>query len=67
MDKRPGRPRKIEGERVSIRVLIPKAYYEILQARARVEATDISSLVRRALAKEYFLPSECNTNRVLKD
>ena len=57
-----GRPKVIGKPMVSIRVLLPEEKYEILKGLAQQELTDISTLVRRALAKAYFLPVDSNEN-----
>ena len=47
--------------KVSIRVLIPRADYRELKRIAEMERTDVSTLVRRAVARYFFIPSDGNT------
>ena len=51
-------PRK---NKVSIRVLFPRADYKELKKIAAMERTDVSTLVRRAVARYFFIPSDSNT------
>ena len=46
--------------KVSIRVLFPRADYKELKKIAAMERTDVSSLVRRAVAHYFFIPSDSN-------
>lgn len=54
------RPGKIGRKRVSIRVLLPQSDYRALTEIAGQERTDISTLVRRALAHYFFIPNKGN-------
>ena len=58
MEKR--RPPRVGDPSVSIRVLLPKADYEALRAIAQAERTDVGSLVRRAIARSFFLAADSN-------
>jgi len=55
---KPNTPRK---NKVSIRVLFPRADYRELKRIAAMERTDVSSLVRRAVAHYFFIPPNSNT------
>ena len=55
---KPNTPRQ---NKVSIRVLFPRADYKALKKLAAMERTDVSSLVRRAVARYFFLPPDSNT------
>jgi hypothetical protein len=55
------KPPTIGRNRVSIRVLMPRADYEALVEIAGQERSDISTLVRRAVAHYFFL-NERNRN-----
>jgi len=46
--------------KVSIRVLIPRADYRELKKIAEMERTDVSTLIRRAMAHYFFIPSDGN-------
>ncbi len=50
----------IGKKRVSIRVLLPQSDYRALAEIAGEERTDISTLVRRALAHYFFIPIKRN-------
>ena len=54
------RPGAIGNKRVSIRVLLPQSDYRALAEIAGQERTDISTLVRRALAHYFFIPNKRN-------
>ena len=56
-----GRPLTIGSPRVSIRVVLSEADYEFLKQMATAERTDVSTLVRRALAYHFFIPGNSNT------
>jgi len=47
--------------KVSIRVLLTREDYKELKRIAAIERTDVSSLVRRAVARYFFIPSDGNT------
>jgi hypothetical protein len=47
--------------KVSIRVLIPRSDYKELKKIARMERSDVSTLVRRAVAHHFFIPADGNT------
>lgn len=55
------RPGALGNKRVSIRVLLPQSDYRVLAEIAGQERTDISTLVRRALAHYFFIPNKGNT------
>lgn len=57
---RRGKPTTVGKNKVSIRVLLPKADYKALSEIAKVERTDISALVRRAIARYFFVPEKHN-------
>ena len=46
--------------KVSIRVLFPRADYKELKKLAAMERTDVSTLVRRAVARYFFIPPDSN-------
>jgi len=56
------RPPIIGRNRVSIRVLMSRADYEALVEIARQERSDISTLVRRAIARYFFVPEKRNAD-----
>ena len=53
-------PTTIGRNKVSIRVLMPRADYRELKKIAEMERTDVSTLVRRAVARYFFIPSDGN-------
>jgi len=55
-----GKPSIVGRNKVAIRVLLPRADYEALKRIAELERTDISSLVRRAIAHHFFMPGNSN-------
>ncbi len=55
-----GQTTVIGRKRVSIRVLLPEADYKALVEIAAQERTDISTLVRRAIARYFFIPEKRN-------
>ena len=55
---KPNTPRQ---NKVSIRVLFPRADYKALKKLAAMERTDVSSLVRRAVPRYFFIPPDGNT------
>jgi len=55
-----GKPSVVGRNRVSMRVLISREDYDELRKIADTERTDISALVRRAIARYYFLPNDNN-------
>ncbi len=59
---RKGRPNTLGKDKVSIRVLFSQDDYEELQKIAQAERTDIGTLVRRAVARYFFIPSNGNHN-----
>ena len=59
-----GRPSPVGRNRVSVRVLMPKADYETLKQIAELERTDISTLVRRAVAHHFFISGNSNAVKV---
>jgi hypothetical protein len=56
-----GKPTVVGRHRVSIRVLLPETDYHALAEIAEQERTDISTLVRRAIARYFFVPEKRNT------
>ena len=57
-NSKPDMPRQ---NKVSIRVLMPRADYKELKRIARMERSDVSTLVRRAVAHHFFIPANGNT------
>ncbi len=55
-----GRPNTLGKNKVSIRVLFSEADYGELQKIAEAERTDIGTLVRRAVARYFFVPNNGN-------
>ena len=55
---KPNTPRQ---NKVSIRVFFPRADYKELKKIAAMERTDVSTLVRRAVARYFFIPPDSNT------
>lgn len=55
-----GKTAVIGRNRVSIRVLLPEADYKALAEIAEQERSDISTLVRRAIARYFFVPEKRN-------
>jgi len=51
----------LRKNKVSIRVLLPRDDYKELKRIAAMERTDVSTLVRRAVARYFFIPSDNNT------
>jgi hypothetical protein len=47
--------------KVSIRVMFSRDDYKELKRIAAMERTDVSTLVRRAVARHFFIPSDSNT------
>jgi len=56
-----GRPSTVGKNKVSIRVLLSQDDYEALEKIAELERTDIATLVRRAVARYFFAPDNCNS------
>jgi hypothetical protein len=56
-----GRPSTVGTPRVSIRVLLPKDDYRRLKEIAAAERCDVGTLVRRAIARQFFIPGDSNT------
>ena len=48
-------------DRVSLRVQLSRDDYEALRKIAEKDRTDLSSLVRRAIARSYLVPDELLT------
>ena len=63
---RKGRPNTLGKNKVSIRVLFSESDYEELQKIAQAERTDIGTLVRRAVARYFFIPGSGNHNNNLQ-
>jgi hypothetical protein len=61
-DMKKGRPNTLGKNKVSIRVLFSQSDYEELQKIAQAERTDIGTLVRRAVARYFFIPANGNHN-----
>ncbi|MDD4859748.1 MAG: hypothetical protein PHR56_06045 [Dehalococcoidales bacterium] len=59
-----GRPNTLGKNKVSIRVLFSQSDYEELQKIASNERTDVGTLVRRAVARYFFIPGNGNTNNI---
>lgn len=55
-----GKPNLLGKDKVSIRVLFSQQDYEALKEIARVERSDIGTLVRRAVARYFFMPYDGN-------
>jgi hypothetical protein len=58
-----GKPTVIGRDRVSIRVQISREDYKSLCTIAEKDRTDISSLVRRAIARYYLVPDDNNSEK----
>jgi len=56
-----GRPNTLGKNKVSIRVLLPRGDYKGLKKIAEMERTDVGTLVRRAVARYFFIPSDGNS------
>ena len=56
-----GRPTIVGKNKVSVRVLFSEQDYLALDKIAELERTDISTLVRRAVARYFFMPDKSNT------
>lgn len=54
------KPKTSGRNKVSIRVLIPRADYRELKKIAEMERTDVSTLIRRAMAHHFFIPRDSN-------
>jgi len=62
-----GRPQTIGKNKVSIRVLFSEEDYEELKRIAEWERTDVSTLIRRAVARYFFTPANSNnTNETVE-
>jgi len=55
-----GRPSPVGKNKVSVRVLFSQEDYEALEKLAKLERTDISALVRRAVARHFLIPADSN-------
>lgn len=55
-----GRPCIVGKNKVSVRVLFSEQDYLALDKIAELERTDISTLVRRAVARYFFMPDKSN-------
>jgi len=53
-----GRPVVVGKDKAAIRVLLPRRDYEALQKIARLERSDVGTLVRRAIVHQFFLPDD---------
>ena len=56
-----GRPSPVGKKKVSVRVLFSQEDYEELERLAKLERTDISALIRRAVVRQFFVPVDSNT------
>ena len=56
-----GRPIIVGKDRVSLRVQLSRDDYEALRKIAEKDRTDLSSLVRRAIARSYLVSDELLT------
>ena len=56
-----GRRSVVGKNKISIRVLLSEDDYEALEKIADLERTDIGTLVRRAVARYFFMPHDGNT------
>jgi len=56
-----GKPSRLGRDRISMRVLMARSDYETLMQIAQVERTDVSTLVRRAIARYFFAPQDSNS------
>jgi len=54
-------PNKPSKNKVSIRILFSQEDYLELKRIAKMERTDISNLIRRAVAHHFFIPGNGNT------
>jgi len=50
-----GRLVVVGKDKAAIRVLLPRRDYQALQRIARLERSDVGTLVRRAIAHQFFL------------
>jgi hypothetical protein len=55
-----GRPTIFGSDKVAIRVVLSQKDYLELENIANLERTDISTLVRRAIARYFLVPNENN-------
>ncbi len=55
-----GRPATIGKAPVSVRVRLARADYEALPKMTSEERTDVGTLVRRAVARYFFVPGDSN-------
>ena len=51
-----GRPHIYEEEKHRLRVVLALEDYQKLQEIAKLERTDVATLIRRAIALEYLIP-----------
>ena len=56
-----GRSTSVGKNRVATRILFSQEDYDELCRIAEWERTDISTLVRRAVARLFFMPKDSNT------
>jgi hypothetical protein len=56
-----GKPSTLGKDRISTRVLMPRSDYEALRRIAELERTDVSTLIRRAIARYFFAPQHSNS------
>ncbi len=61
-----GRPHTVGKSAVSTRTLFSRADYEALLKLADEERTDVSTLIRRAVARYFFVPDNGNNNNMNK-
>jgi hypothetical protein len=53
-----GRPEKVSGNKIALRVLLAEPDYQALVKIAAEERTDVGSLARRAIALQFLVPYE---------
>ncbi|BAS31205.1 hypothetical protein [Dehalococcoides mccartyi] len=58
-----GRPNILGDDRVVIRVVLPLKDYQNLEKIADLERTDIGTLVRRAIVRQYFAPDDSKAEK----
>ena len=56
-----GKPSTLGKDRISTRVLMSRSDYEALRRIAELERTDVSALIRRAVAHYFLAPRDSNS------
>ena len=56
-----GRPSPVGKNKVAVRVQFSQEDYEALDKLAKLERTEISTLVRRAVVRYFLIPEDSNT------